>query len=34
MFYWSAMKRIGAASFLLLILWALTFWALLPVRLP
>lgn len=27
MFYWSALKRISAAMLVLLLLWALAFWA-------
>lgn len=34
MFYWSAVRRMGAACLLLLALWALALWALSPVRLP
>ncbi len=34
MFYWSALKRMGAAGILLLALWAMVFWALQAVRLP
>jgi hypothetical protein len=34
MFYWSVLSRISAASLLLLLLWGITFWAMLPVRLP
>lgn len=32
MFYWSAIKRISTATILLLVLWAMVFWALLQVR--
>ncbi len=33
MFYWSALKRMGAATLLLAILWLLAFWALEGVKL-
>jgi len=34
MFYWSALKRMSAASLLLIVLWAMALWALQVIKLP